>query len=495
MDVDLLRPGTVPISPDTILWFEFLLNPSLLQKHLSKPFPDPSPTDLIIKFMTINSDQKETEPKAIDTELNDIKSNGTAKWCHKNLALKILSLKVAAYLKWDLDILEKKLPLPIQLTLLQDLFYITADMMVEIPFQRDTIPEFFIETTSDQFLFTLVLYHRWHLRAIIYRALSNKQPKQQLLHIPGTQESTYVPPGIVDDIIRKLEVYVPNSISALNAILHMSDIKPKILSFDTFQMLTEDSMEIKQNWENMCLVNIDEFKCQIHYDLAMFHLLREEYQEAKHHIKRAKELYSNFNPAEKLVYCKVQKEFLDGCCLACEVPLEEIKPSLAQRLQSSIKDQYTVKLQILQVDDVFREIPQVYRNNLEQDVQGWLVNRNFIVARDLLLQIQSLNLDRKIIDNSVILSDYITEIKAAGTKGLDVLFWETGVFRGSFRVSDKVAIKMYQQLGYIVYRTVLEYYNEDLDEDAYDMRKVLSRDVKKKSMISSTHPVRPEEVD
>jgi len=39
MDVDLLRPGTVPISPDTILWFEFLLNPSLLYEHLSKPFP------------------------------------------------------------------------------------------------------------------------------------------------------------------------------------------------------------------------------------------------------------------------------------------------------------------------------------------------------------------------------------------------------------------------------------------------------------------------
>jgi hypothetical protein len=26
---------------------------------------------------------------------------------------------------------------------------------------------------------------------------------------------------------------------------------------------------------------------------------------------------------------------------------------------------------------------------------------------------------------------------------------------------------MYQQLGYIVYRTVLEYYNGDPDEDAY----------------------------
>ncbi|KMQ88337.1 n-acetyltransferase 5 [Lasius niger] len=63
------------------------------------------------------------------------------------------------------------------------------------------------------------------------------------------------------------------------------------------------------------------------------------------------------------------------------------------------------------------------------------------------------------------------------------------------RVSNKVAITMYQQLGYIVYRTVLEYYNGDPDEDAYDMRKALSRDVKKKSMIPLTHPVRPEEVD
>ncbi|EGI59833.1 N-alpha-acetyltransferase 20, NatB catalytic subunit [Trachymyrmex zeteki] len=63
------------------------------------------------------------------------------------------------------------------------------------------------------------------------------------------------------------------------------------------------------------------------------------------------------------------------------------------------------------------------------------------------------------------------------------------------RVSNKVAITMYQQLGYIVYRTVLEYYNGDPDEDAYDMRKALSKDVKKKSMIPLTHPVRPEEVD
>lgn len=68
---------------------------------------------------------------------------------------------------------------------------------------------------------------------------------------------------MADDIIRKLEAYTPNSISILNAILQANDIKPKILSFDTFQMLTEDSAEVKQNWENMYSVNIDEFKCQV----------------------------------------------------------------------------------------------------------------------------------------------------------------------------------------------------------------------------------------
>jgi len=63
------------------------------------------------------------------------------------------------------------------------------------------------------------------------------------------------------------------------------------------------------------------------------------------------------------------------------------------------------------------------------------------------------------------------------------------------RVSNKVAIKMYQQLGYIVYRTVLEYYSGDPDEDAYDMRKALSKDVKRKSVVPLEHPVRPEDVD
>lgn len=63
------------------------------------------------------------------------------------------------------------------------------------------------------------------------------------------------------------------------------------------------------------------------------------------------------------------------------------------------------------------------------------------------------------------------------------------------RVSNVVAVSMYKKLGYVVYRRVLEYYSGDPDEDAFDMRKALSRDVEKKSVIPLKHPVRPEDVE
>jgi len=63
------------------------------------------------------------------------------------------------------------------------------------------------------------------------------------------------------------------------------------------------------------------------------------------------------------------------------------------------------------------------------------------------------------------------------------------------RVSNKVAINMYERLGYVVYRKVLDYYSGDPDEDAYDMRKAMSRDIDKKSIIPQSKPVRSEDIE
>ena len=63
------------------------------------------------------------------------------------------------------------------------------------------------------------------------------------------------------------------------------------------------------------------------------------------------------------------------------------------------------------------------------------------------------------------------------------------------RVSNKVAINMYNNLGYTVYRTVLQYYSGDTDEDAYDMRKALSRDTEKKSVIPLENAVHIDQLE
>lgn len=61
------------------------------------------------------------------------------------------------------------------------------------------------------------------------------------------------------------------------------------------------------------------------------------------------------------------------------------------------------------------------------------------------------------------------------------------------RCSNSVAIGMYEKFGYIVYRRVLGYYSGE--EDAFDMRKAMKRDVNRRSVIPLKKPVRPEDLE
>jgi integrator complex subunit 8 len=51
----------------------------------------------------------------------------------KQLALKILALKVASYINWNLTVIEKNLPIQKQVQLLSDLCSITSGRVVNLP--------------------------------------------------------------------------------------------------------------------------------------------------------------------------------------------------------------------------------------------------------------------------------------------------------------------------------------------------------------------------
>ncbi len=54
------------------------------------------------------------------------------------------------------------------------------------------------------------------------------------------------------------------------------------------------------------------------------------------------------------------------------------------------------------------------------------------------------------------------------------------------RVSNVVAVAMYKKMGYVVYRTMSDYYTGMSNEDAYDMRRALSWDIDKRSERAPT---------
>jgi N-terminal acetyltransferase B complex catalytic subunit len=63
------------------------------------------------------------------------------------------------------------------------------------------------------------------------------------------------------------------------------------------------------------------------------------------------------------------------------------------------------------------------------------------------------------------------------------------------RVSNTLAISMYNRLGYTKYRRILNYYSGNPSEDGLDMRKALSMDSEKKSMIPLLHPVHCDDLE
>jgi hypothetical protein len=82
---------------------------------------------------------------------------------------------------------------------------------------------------------------------------------------------------------------------------------------------------------------------------------------------------------------------------------------------------------ILQADNLHREIPQVYRDTLELDIQGAMSSRKFTVARDLLLQVQTLNVVRRVVTGTLTSGDYIHRLHQGGSKAVDFLFTVSAV--------------------------------------------------------------------
>ncbi|XP_047985656.1 integrator complex subunit 8-like [Leguminivora glycinivorella] len=448
MVVDLLRPGGMPgISTDKMLWFEFLLNQKLLQEHLQNPNPEPSATDLIAEFLTVDvSNGIQDGPNASEhTSMSKLHSQPNIS--RKQLALKILALKIASALKWKLDTFETKLTPSIQQKLLQDLVFMASDGKFPVPPQEISMDII----QKPQMQFALTLHHRWILRYPVKATSKEKFAKPPFSCIPNTPLQIGYPQTKEVKSLRISENDCIQSRKYLEKVIAYYDsqgnsnkaLQIRVPVMDTFTHPTEDMHNMAHNWDIGVCITQYELLMQIHFDLCYNYFFYGQLEEAKKHILgcRKNQKLLEFEIKSKgygngeydtiswgnLNYASLSEDEIIGYIRALNLgqDLLDEERSLLQRLQESISNDYKDIIAIFQADNLSRDIPMIHRQVVELDIQAAALISAISVPKDLLIRVTALNAVRYALDGGLPSTqpDFLNKFNTIGEQFFDILFW------------------------------------------------------------------------
>ncbi|NXO59831.1 INT8 protein, partial [Aramus guarauna] len=296
-----------PCTPPQTSWFEFLLEESLLEQHLQKPSPDPPPVQLIVQFL-------EQASKPSVNEQNQVQPPPDNK---RNRILKLLALKVAAHLKWDLDVLEKSLSVPVLNMLLNELLCISKvpPGTKHVDVDLSSLPP----TTA----MAILLYNRWAIRTIVQSSFPVKQAKPgppQLNVMNQMQQEK----ELTENILKVLKEQAADSILVLEGALKLN----KDLYVHTIRTLDLLAMEpgmVNGETESSTAglkISAEEIQCQVCYDLGAIYFQQGStnaavHENAKEKFFKTKELIAK-NGSSSLHFT-IDEERLAGYCQACGV--------------------------------------------------------------------------------------------------------------------------------------------------------------------------------
>ncbi|XP_074001202.1 integrator complex subunit 8 [Numenius arquata] len=296
-----------PCTPPQTSWFEFLLEEGLLEQHLQKPSPDPPPVQLIVQFL-------EQASKPSVNEQNQVQPPPDNK---RNRILKLLALKVAAHLKWDLDVLEKSLSVPVLNMLLNELLCISKvpPGTKHVDVDLSSLPP----TTA----MAILLYNRWAIRTIVQSSFPVKQAKPgppQLNVMNQIQQEK----ELTENILKVLKEQAADSILVLEGALKLN----KDLYVHTIRTLDLLAMEpgmVNGETESSTAglkISAEEIQCQVCYDLGAIYFQQGStnaavHENAKEKFFKTKELIAK-NGSSSLHFT-IDEERLAGYCQACGI--------------------------------------------------------------------------------------------------------------------------------------------------------------------------------
>ncbi|NXI98285.1 INT8 protein, partial [Psophia crepitans] len=268
---------------------------------------DPPPVQLIVQFL-------EQASKPTVNEQNQVQPPPDNK---RNRILKLFALKVAAHLKWDLDVLEKSLSVPVLNMLLNELLCISKvpPGTKHVDVDLSSLPP----TTA----MAILLYNRWAIRTIVQSSFPVKQAKPgppQLNVMNQMQQEK----ELTENILKVLKEQAADSILVLEGALKLN----KDLYVHTIRTLDLLAMEpgmVNGETESSTAglkISAEEIECQVCYDLGAIYFQQgytnaAVHENAKEKFSRIKELIAK-NGSSSLHFT-IDEERLAGYCQACGV--------------------------------------------------------------------------------------------------------------------------------------------------------------------------------
>ncbi|KAL4629777.1 integrator complex subunit 8 [Arapaima gigas] len=350
--------GSRPCTPPQTSWFEFLLDERLLEKHLQGRSPDPSPVQLVIQFLEQASKPSVNEQNQVQPPADN----------RRNRTLKLLALKVSAHLKWDLDVLEKGLSIPVLNMLLNELLCVSKvpPGVKHVDLDLASLPP----TTA----MAVLIYNRWAIRTIVLSSFPEKQAK------PGPHQMNMLnlvqqEKELTENILKVLKEQADDSIRVLEGVLRIKK-DFYIHTLRTLDLLAADPCtangETECSTAGLC-ISADELHCQVHYDLGTIFFQQgcsdpTAYEKAREHFLKTRELLQKLD--SRALHCRLDEKRLAGYWNACRVLTGTPDPADAQLLPYGLINSY-IKTKNFQAlietfiqDNVSPSLPNYFRQSV-----------------------------------------------------------------------------------------------------------------------------------
>ncbi|XP_048042086.1 integrator complex subunit 8 isoform X3 [Megalobrama amblycephala] len=307
--------GSRPCTPPQTSWFEFLLDPSLLEQHLQGPHPDPSPVQLIIQFLEQASKPSVNEQNQVQPPVDN----------RRNRTLKLMALKVAAHLRWDLNMLEKGA-----------------------------------------------------IRTIVLSSFPEKQTKpgpHQLNMMNLVQQEK----ELMENILSVLREQATDSIMVLERALNIKK-DFYIHTLRTLDLLAADPSTANGETESSTAglhISADHLHCQVHYDLGGIYFQQgcsetSVYEKAREHFRMARELLTKLDFSASL--CCLDEQRLAGYWSACRTLTGTSDPNESQhtpygQISSFMRNHnYGALIEAFIRDNVTFSLPNSFRHSIQLEL-------------------------------------------------------------------------------------------------------------------------------